>query len=149
MISPTIIIRDPQRVPSEKIVDISTLAVVWNGRILLVKKKGQDFLILPGGKPEDCDRGNMLETMRREVREELGVGVLQPSYIGTFLDEAGGAPGVDVRVTLYGGWTDREPHPMAEIEDLVWTSIVGSTQKLAPSLTNLILPHLAKIGNLS
>ena len=146
---PTIIIRDPDRTPSDRIVDISTLAVIWKGRILLVQKKGQDFLILPGGKPEEADGGDMVATMRREVAEELGAGVIDPEYVGTFLDAAGGAPGIDVRVTLYRGWLDRAPRAMAEIEDVTWTNIVGSRDKLAPSLTNLILPHLAKLENLS
>lgn len=145
----TIIIRDPNRTPSEKVVDISTLAVIWKGRIMLVRKRGQDFLILPGGKPEASDNGDTHTTMQREVLEELGTGVHHTSYVATFLDAAGGEPGVDVRVTLYRGWLDRQPRPQAEIEDVVWTPIVGSKDALAPSLTNLILPHLAKLENLS
>lgn len=148
MIPGAIIIRDHERTPSEKVLDISTLAVIWNGKIMLVRKRGQDFLILPGGKPEPCDGGDTLATMKREVLEELGTGVHDVSYVGTFLDAAGGDPGVDVRVTLYRGWLNNQPAARAEIEDIFWCPIVNPTYPVAPSLANLILPHLAKLENL-
>jgi 8-oxo-dGTP diphosphatase len=120
------------------------LAVMDRGRVLLVKKKGSDFLILPGGKPEKSETD--AQALSRELEEELGCHVVsdQLTFLGTFSDEAAGMPGVKVTIRLYAGSVIGTPIPHAEIESIVWW--VATEQRhsvLAPSLKNSILPFLS------
>src|SRR4051812_28020265 len=96
------------------------LAVIAGDRLLLVRKKGSNFLILPGGKPEPDE--NDAQALARELEEELGCGVLcdQLKFLGTFSDEAAGMPGVRVIIKLYTGELIGTPIPNAEIDSVVW-----------------------------
>jgi 8-oxo-dGTP diphosphatase len=119
------------------------LAVMDGDRVLLVKKRGSDFLILPGGKPEknETDR----QTLSRELEEELGCHLVsdQLTFLGTFSDEAAGMPGVNVKIRLYAGSVVGTPIPHAEIDSIVWWTPTEHHQSvLAPSLKNSILPFL-------
>jgi|HubBroStandDraft_6_1064221.scaffolds.fasta_scaffold345078_1 8-oxo-dGTP diphosphatase len=125
-----------------KIIKIG-LAVVQDGRLLLVRKRGTDCYILPGGKPERGE--DDLTALRRELREELGC-TLNPShvcYLGAFHDRAAGLSDTDVVVKLYAGTLDGDPSPLAEIEQLMWFDPhTRANLKLAPSLSNSIVPYL-------
>jgi 8-oxo-dGTP diphosphatase len=119
------------------------LAVINGDRVLLVRKRGSDFYILPGGKPEKNETD--FETLSRELEEELGCGLAsdQLRFLGAFRDEAAGMPGVKVTVRLYTGALIGTPQPHAEIDSLVWwTRTEHQLSTLAPSLRNSILPFL-------
>lgn len=66
----------------------------------------------------------------------------EPELVGVFRDAAGGAPDVDVEVTMHTGKLDGTPTPMAEIEEIRWVSLDRPEVPVAPSLTNLIMPYL-------
>src|SRR5580693_6507045 len=119
------------------------LAVMDGDRVLLVKKRGSGFLILPGGKPEKNETD--VQTLSRELDEELGCRLAydQLTFLGTFSDEAAGMPGVNVTIRLYAGPVIGTPIPRAEIDSIVWwTSTEHNQSVLAPSLRNSILPFL-------
>lgn len=119
------------------------LAVCEGDRLLLVRKKGTTFFILPGGKPEVGESD--VTALRREIVEELGCGLDPESIepIGTFSDAAAGMPGTLVTVRLYRGTLIGTPQPMSEIDLLVWFGMDGSdADELAPSLRNSIIPFL-------
>jgi len=119
------------------------LAVIDGDRVLLVKKRGSDFLILPGGKPEKNETD--LQTLSRELDEELGCRLVpdQLTFLGTFSDKAAGMPGVNVTIRLYAGSLVGTPIPHAEIDSVVWwTPTEHYHSVLAPSLKNSILPFL-------
>jgi 8-oxo-dGTP diphosphatase len=119
------------------------LAVMDGDRILLVKKRGAEFLILPGGKPEKNETD--AETLSRELQEELGCHLVsdQLAYLGTFSDEAAGMPDVHVTIRLYAGLLVGSPIPHAEIDSIVWWEPTEHDHSvLAPSLKNSILPFL-------
>jgi 8-oxo-dGTP diphosphatase len=123
------------------------LAVMDGDRLLLVRKRGSDFLILPGGKPERNE--NDAQTLSRELEEELGCRVVsdQLKFLGTFSDEAADMPGVRVTIKLYTGGLIGTPIPQAEIESIVWWTRTAHTESsLAPSLRNSILPFLHNLA---
>jgi 8-oxo-dGTP diphosphatase len=119
------------------------LAIMDGDRLLLVKKRGSDFLILPGGKPERSETD--VQTLSRELEEELGCRLVSDhlTFLGTFSDEAAGMPGVTVTIRLYAGSVVGTPIPHAEIDSIVWwTPTEHHHSVLAPSLKNSILPFL-------
>jgi 8-oxo-dGTP diphosphatase len=119
------------------------LALMDGDRVLLVRKRGSDFLILPGGKPEKNETD--VQALSRELDEELGCHLVcdRLTFLGTFSDEAAGMPGVNVTVRLYAGSVVGIPTPQAEIDSIVWWTPTGQHHSpLAPSLKNSILPFL-------
>ena len=119
------------------------LAVVQDGKLLVVRKRGTDVFILPGGKPEGNERE--LETLERELEEELGCGMERPMLRAVFSDIAAGSSDAVVVVRLYTASLVGDPKPQSEIEQLAWVDLRRpSNLLLAPSIRNGILPYLRK-----
>lgn len=92
-----------------------------NGAILSTRSKGRDVYYLPGGKREPGETD--LETLVREVDEELGVAIVPETVcpFGTFEAPAHGHPaGVLVRMTCYTADYRGTPLPRNEIAELTW-----------------------------
>lgn len=95
-------------------------ASIVDEKLFVMRKHRTDDFILPSGKPDDGDKGD-LQTLSRELGEKLGCGV----------------------VCLYTANLVGEPKPQAEIEEMAWASLTKSyAQMLAPSIQNKILPFL-------
>lgn len=122
------------------------LLTVRDGRMLLCRKKHTtSLLILPGGCLEAGETA--LECLARELREELGaVRAVAPEYIGTYRDEAAGAPGKTVEIALYRADLEGSPAAAAEIRELVWFGEGDDRAQLSPVLRNHILPDLLRRG---
>ena len=125
------------------------LAVTDGNRLLLVRKKGGESYILPGGKPElgEDDR----QALVREIEEELGCGIDLGSfsYLGSFSDKAADLENTMVTVRLYSARLVGAPSPQSEIEQLEWfRPDADSDLSLAPSLQNHIVPFLCSHGHL-
>jgi 8-oxo-dGTP diphosphatase len=131
-----------QRGAHEKRIVKIGLAVTDGNRVLLVKKRGGQRFILPGGKPEIGEQD--LDTLRREIQEELGCDIESNSveFVGSFTDAAADLVGVTVTVRLYKGHLIGKPSPKSEIETLRWVSNCEDEGSLAPSLRNQILPFI-------
>lgn len=120
------------------------LAALDEGRLLVARKSGSDVFILPGGKPEGDE--NDLQTLARELQEELDCGLERPFLRGVFKDLAAGISDAVVVVRLYSGELVGEPRPCSEIEELAWVDIHKPSVKLAPSIEREILPFLRRKG---
>lgn len=119
------------------------LAAITDGHLLVARKRGSDIFILPGGKPEGTETD--LETLAREIDEELGCRFSNPCLLRVFADVAAGANDAVVVVNLYSATLVGEPQPCSEIEELAWVSIRSPSRiRLAPSIENGILPFLRK-----
>ena len=118
------------------------LAVEREGRLLVARKRGLDAYILPGGKPEGNETD--IQTLSREIREELGCEVEGAVLRGVFKDVAAGAAEAVVVVRLYSANLVGEPSPCSEIEELAWVDVRHPDLKLAPSIENFILPFLRR-----
>ncbi|MBX8494450.1 NUDIX domain-containing protein [Pseudomonas cichorii] len=125
-----------------KTISIATaLLVAPDGQTLLVRKRGTEAFMQPGGKIEAGEPA--VNALVRELEEELGL-VIDPQqaiFLGEFSAPAANEPGFEVHCQLFGVRTEAQVVPGAEIEEIIW---VGPEQHpelvLAPLTRDLILP---------
>ncbi|ACG78094.1 MutT/nudix family protein [Phenylobacterium zucineum HLK1] len=110
------------------------------GRLLVVRKRGTQRFMLPGGKPEPGE--DDLAALARELAEELGVSLLSARPLGVFEAPAANEPGRTVRSRPYAAEIEGEPACAAEIEDLRWIDPQAPDVLLAPVLEREILPAI-------
>jgi 8-oxo-dGTP diphosphatase len=99
--------------------EVVALAHISARRLLLVRSRGKSGFYLPGGKPEPGE--SELETLAREIREELGCAIHASTvrYLITTVAQAFGKPdGVQVAVKTYTGELVGVPRPISEVEEL-------------------------------
>lgn len=114
------------------------------GRCLLVRKRGTDYFMQPGGKPETGELAQ--EALIRELKEELNF-IVSPDElapVGHFIDEAANEPGHRVYADIFRITTDRTCfEPTAEIEEVIWFDPhQPQPVSLAPLTKNHLLPLL-------
>nr|WP_276584009.1 NUDIX domain-containing protein [Pseudomonas sp. RIT-PI-AD] len=122
------------------------------GRLLLVRKRGTQAFMLPGGKYEAGESAH--QALARELWEELHLRLdttaLQP--LGRFSAVAANEPDTRIEAELFvGAWplaaaSDQEPgtlpgesrlQPAAELEELRWVNLEGNQgMTLAPLLAD-------------
>lgn len=110
------------------------------GRLLVVRKRGTQRFMLPGGKPEPGE--DDLAALARELAEELGVSLLSARPLGVFEAPAANEPGRTVRSRPYAAEIEGDPACAAEIEDLRWIDPQAPDVPLAPVLEREILPAI-------
>jgi 8-oxo-dGTP pyrophosphatase MutT (NUDIX family) len=89
-----------------------------NGNLLLVRKRGTQAFMQPGGKIEPDEQP--VNALARELREELGIVMAQSTYLGSFLAPAANEPGAKIAAELFEVVSEQEPVPAAEIEEMIW-----------------------------
>lgn len=111
------------------------------GRTLLVRKRGTQAFMQPGGK---IDAGESpVEALVRELHEELGLRIdpAQAVHLGAFSAPAANEPGFEVHAELFRVDTAEAVVPAAEIEEVVWVAADQALAvALAPLTRDLILP---------
>lgn len=116
------------------------LLLIRGRKLLVVRKRGGNLWILPGGKPEAGEDDEA--TLRREVHEELGCHV---SWVKPYLEcnaPAADLPGVTVTVACYLGEIAGVPQASDEIEEIRWIDIATPDVPLAISIEEEMLPLL-------
>lgn len=101
-------------------------------KILSTLSKGKDKYYIPGGKREAFE--NYVETLLREIKEELSVDILTDSirYYGTFKAQAHGKKeGVIVKMSCYTADFDGELKADSEISKVVWLTY-DDINKISP-----------------
>ena len=119
----------------------AALLIGADGRTLLVRKRGTQAFMQPGGK---IDAGETAAVaLARELNEELGLTVQadQAAFLGEFSAQAANEPGFEVNCQLYRLDVAEAVAPAAEIEEIVWVD-AGSVDHLhlAPLTRDSILP---------
>ena len=119
----------------------AALLIGPDGRTLLVRKRGTQAFMQPGGKIEAHELP--VHALARELEEELGLEIdpAQATYVGQFSAPAANEPGFVVQAEIFQLTIDADVTPAAEIEEVIWidpASDGGVT--LAPLTRDLILP---------
>ena len=119
----------------------AALLIGSGGQTLLVRKRGTQAFMQPGGK---IDAGEQpAEALARELFEELNLRI-EPGaavYLGQFSAPAVNEPGFTVEAELFQVQIDVPVTPAAEIEEVRWIDPAGDGGlQLAPLTRDLILP---------
>lgn len=114
-------------------------------RLLVVRKRGTQMFMLPGGKAE---RGETpMETVLRELHEELGLTLDADHlrHLGHFQAQAANEPDHEVRAEVFVGRLSQAVGIRAEIEESCWIEL-GSDDcaTIAPLLAEKIMPALRR-----
>ncbi|MGW3890134.1 NUDIX hydrolase [Micromonospora chokoriensis] len=115
--------------------------LIEDGRVLSTRSEGEDVWYLPGGKREPGETD--LETLRREVHEELSVDVdvRGAVHIGTFTAQAHShAAGITVRMTCYRAGYRGQLQPASEIAEMAWLGYADRHRTSA--VDQIIFDHL-------
>jgi 8-oxo-dGTP diphosphatase len=108
------------------------------GLLLVSKRAAPDVFYLPGGKPEPGEAA--LDCLRRELDEELGVGIEAAEPFGDVRAPAA-LEGVDMCMTVFVCRLTGEPRPAAEIAHLRWWPHDRGL-RLAPAVRDGVIPRL-------
>ncbi len=112
-----------------------------NGHTLLIRKRGTQAFMQPGGKIDPGEQP--LQALARELLEELGLRIdpAQARYLGVFSAPAANEPGFEVQAELFQLHIDAPVQPAAEIEEVQWIDpLTEGNLTLAPLTRDLILP---------
>lgn len=119
----------------------AALLIGDDGQTLLVRKRGTQAFMQPGGK---IDAGEQpAEALARELFEELNLHIdpEAAAYLGHFSAPAANEPGCTVEAELFQVNIDVAVAPAAEIEEVRWIDPAGDGGLvLAPLTRDLILP---------
>ena len=126
---------------------VAALVMGPDGKTLLVRKRGTEVFMQPGGKLADNEAP--LAALQREIKEELGCDVLPGSdrALGRFTAPAANETGATVEADLYSIALDGDARAQAEIEELVWFDAEAPVpMNLAPLTRNHVLPLARQIA---
>lgn len=88
------------------------------GRMLVVRKRGTEAFMQPGGKIMAGESAD--EALRREVVEELDVAASSVQPLGRHVADAAHEPGQTVEADVFLVNLAGEPRAAAEIEEIAW-----------------------------
>jgi 8-oxo-dGTP diphosphatase len=114
------------------------------GRMLLVRKRGTEAFMQPGGKGDPGE--DDIAALSREIAEELGCRVVPASIraLGEFDAIAANEPGFRVEASLYATEITGAITPNREIDEAIWIDPTAPSDiVLAPLTRDHVLPLAA------
>ncbi|WNV11344.1 NUDIX domain-containing protein [Tardiphaga sp. 709] len=130
---------------TEKIIGVvAALIRDDRGRMLVVRKRGTEAFMQPGGKRDAGE--DDLTALGREIGEELGCRMVPGSAqaLGQFDSVAANEPGWRVRASVYAVEVDGAIAPQAEIAEAIWINPTAPEAiVLAPLTRDHVLPLAA------
>lgn len=117
---------------------VAAVVLDGDGRLLVVRKRGTTAFMQPGGKIEPGE--SPVGALVREIREELGVGIVDVRDLGHHSAPAANEPGHRVQADLFLVILDGAPQAAAEIEEMRWIDpLAPGDIELAPLTTGAVL----------
>ncbi len=129
---------------SDRHIVVAAVALVRDGCVLTVRKRGTQRFMLVGGKLEPGESAR--EAALRETYEEVGLRIEDATLLGEFHSEAANEPGHTLHSTVFLVDADGEPVASAEIAEVRWTPMRDHPDDLAPMLEHHVLPVLLRQG---
>ena len=131
----------PDRDGSPDEVEKCAAILIRARRLLVVRKKGTDMLISPGGKVEPGE--SRIDCLRRELNEELGVKLTRAEFFGTFRNPSAFEHG-DVLVHAYLCEVSGEFSASSEIEEIAWVAgpETNPDAKIGSVFADFVIPAL-------
>ena len=129
------------------VIDKVAFLYLQDGKILSTRSRGKDKYYIPGGKREAGESD--IETLVREVKEELSVDIIESSakLYGVFEAQAHGkTEGVIVKMTCYTAEFAGELKADSEIAEIVWLT-TADMEAVSP-VDKLIFADLKQKGSL-
>lgn len=127
------------------VIDKVAFLYLQEGKILSTRSKGKDKYYIPGGKREAGESD--IETLVREVKEELSVDIIESSaklYSAFEAQAHGKAEGVIVKMTCYTAEFTGELKADSEIAEIVWLT-TADIETVSP-VDKLIFADLKQKG---
>ena len=100
---------------------VAAVALVRDGHVLTVRKRGTERFMLVGGKLEPGESAR--DAALRETYEEVGLEIESATLLGEFLSEAANEPGHSLHSTVFWVESDADPVASAEIAEVRWTPL--------------------------
>lgn len=133
------------RLDEEGVIEKVGAAVVTDRKVLVVRKLNQtksDYY-MAGGRMEMGE--TQLQTLERELYEELGIGIVQYQYLGSYRDLA---VFEEVPIIIHAYWVipDREPSVQSEIKEYKWIDATFNEKGIpvASIMAKKVIPELIK-----
>ncbi|MGW5868537.1 NUDIX domain-containing protein [Streptomyces sp. NPDC055239] len=98
------------------------------------------------GKPDAGEA--QLETLARELDEELGVEPLEPQFLA-HVEAMAALERTPMKLTVFEARIGQVPEPAAELAALRWVSGHERDVRLAPAVRNHVLPLLRQRGSMA
>lgn len=132
--------REDVETPDERHIVVAAVALVRDGRVLTVRKRGTRRFMLVGGKLEPGESAR--DAALRETHEEVGLRIDEATLLGEFHSEAANEPGHTLHSTVFWVESDDDPVASAEIAEVRWTPLRDHPDDLAPMLEHDVLPAI-------
>ncbi|WP_369269572.1 NUDIX domain-containing protein [Streptomyces sp. R11] len=140
---------DRKRDPNLDAIQKVGAAVVSDGKVMVVRKKGQrtDEYFMAGGKMEGEE--TQRQTLVRELQEELGVEVADYQYIGSYEDLAV-FEGTPIVLHAYCVHIAGRPQPHNEIKEYAWIDSEFESKgfKVSSIMAQHVIPRLVEMGQI-
>ena len=117
---------------------VAAVALVRDGHVLTVRKRGTERFMLVGGKLEPGESAR--DAALRETWEEVGLRIESATLLGEFHSMAANEPDHTLHSTVFWVESDAEPVASAEIAEVRWTPVRDHPDDLAPMLEHHVLP---------
>lgn len=119
---------------------VAAIVTDETGRILVVRKRSTVFFMQPGGKIETGEA--LVDTLARELREELGAYILTTEFLGDFTAPAANEHEHVVEAALFRVEITGSVEPRAEIEEIAW---IDPSQPVNLPIAPLTREHVLRL----